>query len=250
MNNYYGWRASEHHANEYVKSIKTILENKENINSFRGISNTGYSTILEHLNERDGKKYYEMIRKDFNNDLQLINKFILNDQIGNPIKFRYDDFYINPTTLRYSYVALDLKKTFGDLNNYNYVEIGAGYGGQLTTLSSIYSFKSATLFDIPDAMLLQNEYLSKFNIKADFFTIDHDFKIPSDSIVVSNYAWCELNDQYRKIYMDKIINKCKYAYLTVYDINIEKEFAHYKNNISFTTDEFNGCTIVKIKNQG
>lgn len=248
MSDFYGWRAAKSHAEEYVDCIKKILSDEKNFNNFRNQNDSGYKRILEHLSKSDGEKYYDLIKKYFPNELEMLTKFSENDNVGNPIKHKYDNLLINPTTLRYSYVALDIKNTFGDLDKYNYVEIGAGYGGQLRALTSLYNFNSRKLFDIPEALKMQESYLSKFNIKCDFLTIDEDFDINDDSIVVSNYAWCELNEEYRNIYMDKIISKCRHAYLTVYDINIEKDFKNIKKNVTFSKDHFNDSTVVKIVN--
>jgi hypothetical protein len=47
--------------------------------------------------------------------------------------------------------------------------------------------------------------------------------------------------------MDKIINKCKYVFMTVYDVPIEKELENVEGNIKIEIDNFNGCKIIKIK---
>jgi len=47
--------------------------------------------------------------------------------------------------------------------------------------------------------------------------------------------------------MQKIINKCKFIYMTVYDINIEKDFKNVFGEVKYEIDFFNGCTIIKIK---
>lgn len=242
-----GWRANESSAINYVNNINQILSNEDNIYNFRNNVGNGYSLILEHLSKEDGQKYFNDIKVNHNSELHLLKKFSKNDEIGNPILYEYDEYKINPTTIRYSKVALDIKNTFEDLNNFNYVEIGAGYGGQVRCLSSIYNFNSIKLFDLPQPLELQKLYLSKFGIDAETYTINNDFEIKPNSILVSNYAWCELDEEYRKIYMDKIINKCKYVFMTVYDVPIEKELENVEGNIKIEIDNFNGCKIIKIK---
>lgn len=250
MNNkFFGWRTPQHHANSYVESINNILSNNENINNFRSNIDIGYSTILEHLNYNDGVRYYEEIKNKFPDKLDLIKKFALNDSVGNPVKYKYDNFEINPTTLRYCFVSMDILTTFSNLENINYVEIGGGYGGQARALSSIVNFNTIKMFDLPQALKLQTLYLNKFEIRPETYTIDENFEIFENSLIVSNYAWCELDKEYRQLYMNKIINNCKLGYLTVYDIDVFNEFEHLKasKNVQIKKDNFNGSYIVKIE---
>lgn len=90
-----------------------------------------YRRVLEHVTKNQGQDYLNIIKTEGKGLLRYMFKFKENDRIGSPIRFKYDIGEISPTTLRYVKVLLDLKVLFGDLNDLNIVEIGAGYGGAM-----------------------------------------------------------------------------------------------------------------------
>ena len=92
--------------------------------------NAFYRQILEHASEDQGSKYLEQIEKKWPCLIDEIEKFKINDEVGNPILATYPRVgQISPTTLRYLNVACHLRELFGELTGFNVVEIGAGYGG-------------------------------------------------------------------------------------------------------------------------
>lgn len=220
-NNFLGWRASSHDANQYVKSIKLFLSSDEKFENFRQ-PNSSYNTILEHVNQQEGLKYLEAIKKQPQSFLNNIHNFKRNDCVGNPIVYYFEDFgFINPTTLRYIKFAGDISNHFGNLNNFNLIEIGGGYGGLVRILSEIFKFKSITMVDLPEALELQKKYLNKFDITIEKKTVEDDFNIEENTLVISNYAWCECDKETRKKYLDKIISKCKYSFMAIHDVDVQ-----------------------------
>lgn len=245
LSNFSGWRADQSIANKYVNYIEDILTDEEKFKNFRNTKDLDYTNILEHLSKKDGEKYYSQIKTQFDEHLNVLTEALKNDSVGNPITYDYDvNIKINPTTLRYTYVALDILNTFKNLNNINYIEIGAGYGGLVRLMSSLIKPQSISLFDLEPAMKLQEKYLNCFDIQSFKKNINKNFEVEENTILISNYAWCELDEEHRNLYMEKIINKCCYFYLTVYDVNIEKEFSHFKN-LSIKKDFFNDCYVIK-----
>jgi hypothetical protein len=95
----------------YSIAVQETLTNKKKFNNFK--SNIFYQDILEHVNYPQGLEYLNIIKRD-SNLLKDINKFLINDQIGNPKKYYYEELKtkISPTTLRYIKVASDIKKIF------------------------------------------------------------------------------------------------------------------------------------------
>ena len=230
---------------QYIDYIKTVLSDEERFKNFRQNRGSSYRTVLEHLTEHDGKRYYQEIKKRFDNHADILRAALKNDELGNPEVYKYaPDIHMNPTTMRYCFVALEILETFKNLRDVNYIEIGAGYGGQCRILHSLVPMNSVTLFDLPIAMQLQERFLQHFSIEVSKGDIRENFDIPPASLVVSNYAWCELDREHRNVYMEKVLNKCDKFYLTAYDIDVEGEFSHFEN-IEIEKDFFNGCYIIK-----
>ena len=143
INKFLGWRANTNFAQSYIDSINSFLSDEDKFNNFRK-SGKDYTTILEHITQQGGQTYLNYIKTNYNDFLiKNLEEFKKNDTIGNPHIYTYESVGdINPTTLRYIKFAGDIFHKFGDLINYNLIEIGAGYGGLTRILNSIYKFLS------------------------------------------------------------------------------------------------------------
>lgn len=238
---YLGWRSSESDKSSYLNAVRQIIGDENCFNDFRGNTPAGYITILEHLSYADAVKYFELIKSDHGDEIFNLNEFSKNDICG-ARKFPFDTFNINPTTLRYSYVALEIKKLFSSFDNFDYIEIGGGYGGQARIAQSLFGFNYIKLLDLPDPLKLQKKFLSKFNITPETLLVTDEFEVKKNSLAVSNYAWCELDEKYRSMYLEKVISKCDCFYLTSYEIDIRKELSHI-SDVTFFSDKFNTCTV-------
>jgi hypothetical protein len=80
-----------------------------------------YQEILEHVNKETGFKYFNIIKEKYPYMLEHIDKFKTNDDVGNAIKFNYEEFEVSPTTLRYIKVLAEIIDIFGDLNDKNII---------------------------------------------------------------------------------------------------------------------------------
>ena len=167
-----------------------------------------YTRILEHAIKEQGELYYKKIAE--NNPWILrhphIELFLQNDLIGNPVKYKYNDIEISPSSLRYLSVLSDLYdyELLGD----NIVEIGCGYGGQCLMISQIFRYKSYSFYDLDEALLLIQKYLLKHNI------VLPKTSVKKYDLVISNYAFTECDPQIQDMYLKKIINKSKHGYIT------------------------------------
>lgn len=191
-----------------------------------------YKSILEHVSYEDGLKYLDIITTTFDEYINYISLFKKNDLYGGSVKYSYDKIgEISPSTLRYIKVLSDIKTIFGDLNNKNIIEIGVGYGGQCFILNQFYKIKNYYLIDLPEVQELSNVYLNKLGVnshkildvsKLTEYNIDYD-------IVISNYAYSELDINLQNYYYDNIIKKSKMGYFTfnfiseLYGINSYKK---------------------------
>jgi hypothetical protein len=235
-----GWDIPKSLEDSYINKIREFLSDEEKFKNFRK-NKSEYTPILEHVTKQNGYEYAKTILNKFPNEIaKYLNDFKKNDNVGNPILYNYERFgLINPTTLRYIYFGLDIYNNFGDLDNINLIEIGGGYGGLVRILSIIYDFKNIKLFDLDEPLLLQKKYLKNYNINVETYSLYDKFDVDNNTIVISNFAWSECNDFTRKKYIEKIIKKCKYIYISSLRKDILKEF-----------DGLNGDKIKYIKPLG
>jgi putative sugar O-methyltransferase len=196
-----------------------------------------YRAILEHVSADLGKQYIEEILKNKNlNIIQDREKLSQNDIYGNPKLFDFADYGIySPTTLRYAKIISDIIEIFKFSNKnrpISIVEIGVGYGGQCLLLDSFLDIHSYTLVDISPALNLAKSYLERFILQCElkFLSLNEISSLESD-LIISNYAFSELNRELQNAYINKIILNAKNGYIT-YNHITGKQFRTY------TADEF------------
>ena len=119
---------------------------------------------------------------------------------------------------------------FGDLSNLKICEIGVGYGGQARIIFAKFPKVASYAFvDLQSALNLSKKYLSHFSdisAKMDFYTLDNLGKNDYD-LVISNYAFSELNRTIQELYLQAIIHRSKHGYITYNEISGD-ELASYK----------------------
>jgi putative sugar O-methyltransferase len=198
-------------------------ENEKTFSTFK--QDSRYKEILEHTDYECGKFYLDEIKKNkvVYNNIKLFSK---NDDYGKPEIFEYKEIgKYSPSSLRYIKVLADLIDRFKCLNNLRIVEIGGGYGGQCLVIKTFFDLKSYKIFDLPEVLLLTDRYLRINHIQSvEFQTLD-EF-VQSDGIepwscdlIISNYAFSEINSKVQMTYLNKIILKSKMGYMTVNEIS-------------------------------
>lgn len=141
-----GWKIRQNLIDGYLESCEKSVKNEEVFENFR--SNEQYIKILEHSTEKMGQECLNEIKK--NEEIYNFYKnYTKNDNIGNPVKYTYDDNSVSsPTTLKYVRVLKYLTDEFGSLNDLNIVEVGGGYGGQCKIIKKFRSIMTYTLIDL------------------------------------------------------------------------------------------------------
>lgn len=195
----------------YMLVVRESLSNPSVFNKFK--SNKQYRKILEHVNRKQGYEYLEII-DSYEKLSEPLERFIHIDKCK-PFRFTYPQVgRISPSNLRYAKVSLDIESLFGDLTNFKVAEIGVGYGGQFHALSMISKPSSYFLYDIPIVTELATKYLCEVGcdtrslIVGDF----NDFN-PRIDLVISNYAFSELERDLQEIYLNNVILNSSRGYL-------------------------------------
>jgi hypothetical protein len=200
---------------DYKNICKKAIYDENVFNSFK--SEEAYRSILEHVSYEQGLDYFKKIKSSFPEYINYINDFKQNDLFGGTKKYAYDNIgEVSPTTLRYIKVLSDLKKLFGDLNGKNIIEIGVGYGGQCFVLNKYYNIKKYNLIDLPEVQGLSFKYLERLNVNTHKIINVSELKNLNEEydIVISNYAYSELDTELQDYYYDHIIKKSKMGYFT------------------------------------
>lgn len=205
-------KLSDSQATYYVDRVRVLLNSNSEIEKFR--KDFDYREILEHVDFKLGKKYYEGIKKLFPKDFEgIIKQNKENDAFGKPITFHYSRIgKVSPTTLRYIYTAVDIDSTVGIRQNDSIAEIGIGYGGQAAVLSRMFGIKKLIAFDLPEVIELANIFLERIN-SGIFLDTQESLSCNRIDLVISNYAFSELPLNLQTWYLENVISLSKKGYM-------------------------------------
>tara|TARA_X000001036_G_C20679934_1_gene805529 strand:+ start:1104 stop:1919 length:816 start_codon:yes stop_codon:yes gene_type:complete len=217
---------------QYVNFVEAAINNQEVFNSFRNDSR--YRDILEHVSDELGKKYYFNLREELSHkEIVDLCKSVKN--VGSPQLSIFEDSELNPTTLRYINVGLDLRKKFSKSKFENIVEIGAGYGGQALILDNFFEIKKYTFIDLPQVNQLIKKFLSYHQPKFNYlFSEITSYKNKEKyDLFISNYAFSELPKKLQITAIKNIVSYTEYGYMIVNNFN-DLSF-RYLNKAQYST---------------
>lgn len=170
--------------------------------------NSAVRDIVETVGPVDGRFYAGRIR-EWRGEWLAHPAVVKIDTWGTPIRWpRWllgTPRAFSPTTLRYLATALWLKRHGYLQQSSNIIEIGVGFGG-LAAMNALVSDATTTLIDLPQvagaAMRMLNE--TGFGGHGRLCEESDESAV---SLVISNYAFTELNSKIQKEYFDRYI-KC------------------------------------------
>jgi putative sugar O-methyltransferase len=171
---------------------------------------------LDHVSIDQGKAYISEILKS-NLWLDEFTKVLFRiDKIGKPKKFKFSPYgTFSPTLLRYLKVYVDLEKKFGPMRNLKIAEIGVGFGGQASLIGLLSKPISYTYYDIPPVLELTQRFVNALEVPGNFSFLDGRNPKPSNpDLVISNYAFSELNRDLQNQYLENVILKSPRGYIT------------------------------------
>jgi len=171
---------------------------------------------LDHVSIEEGHDYIAEILKRGTWPEKFTKVLVELDKIGKPKKFRFKPYgTFSPTLLRYLKVYTDLMKNFESLKNFHIVEIGIGFGGQASLIGLLDKPLSYTFYDIPPVLELAQKYTNELNVPGKFIFMDGRDPKPSNSdLVISNYAFSELNRDIQDQYLKNVVLPAPRGYIT------------------------------------
>ena len=201
------------------KKFSNFLKNTT-INNFKINKNFNYMT--EHIGKsqiRYGKLWYKKILEiNLLNKEQLIYLIKLNDKFGNSKLELINNNLIkcSPNTLKYIYFGL-LNIIYiknNNLTNFNFIEIGGGYGGQCIILQKLFNIfnikiKKYILIDLPTVVEFQKKYITTNNLHHNVEFLNNieyqNYNFNNISYLFSSYSLSEIIPKYRKEYYKYIL---------------------------------------------
>jgi methylase of polypeptide subunit release factors len=216
------------HHQEYAQVCLDASNHYELFNIFK--RDPIYTRVLEHVSKTLGKLYLDVIKND-PDIFDRIEAFKSNDIFGSPRVYDYPDVgFFSPTTLRYVKVLVDLKKYFHTVDELKICEIGVGYGGQCLVINSFYKPQKYTLIDISPALQLTKRYLDNQIVHSSLeYKTMNELETREYDLIISNYAFSELNRSIQDVYLQRVILNSKMGYITYNEITPE-EYNSYKAN--------------------
>ena len=183
---------------------------------------------LDHVTIEQGNSYISEILKIGEWSKKFTAVLLQLDNVGGPRKYIFKPYgKFSPTLLRYLKVYMDLENNFGSLEKLKIAEIGIGFGGQASLISLLSKPSLYTLYDIPPVLELAQKFIEKVDASGNFTFIDGRNPEPSYSdLVISNYAFSELNREVQNQYLQNVILNSTRGYITWNDLS-EKMLGGY-----------------------
>tara|TARA_A100001037_G_scaffold235101_1_gene213926 strand:- start:6 stop:830 length:825 start_codon:yes stop_codon:yes gene_type:complete len=255
--------------NKYIQLCKQALEDDFTFNNIK--SHPNYS-MVEKANityKLCGEWLLNVYFNNYPNMLHFLEYGIDNDKYCNPTKFDYSYLLQNRVKLStynmsfccISYVVKALNiithmKNI-DINKYNIVEIGGGYGGQAYILFKIskdlnIDIESYSIFDIKYPSMLQQKYINLVKLNEicninTYYDLNIDKNISDKfNFVISNYALSEISTKIQDVYFKKILYNVKHGFILWNFLNRENINPYFeRNNININTREECNPNILK-----
>ena len=185
-------------------------------------------TALDHVSIEQGNAYLSEILNSspWSETFTKVIEHI--DKVGQPKQFNFKPYgTFSPTLLRYLKVHIDLEKYFGPFKDLNIVEIGIGFGGQASLIGLLDKPLSYTFYDIPPVLDLAKKFTNELDVPGVLTFIDGRNPSPSNpDLVISNYAFSELNREIQDEYLENVILPSPQGYITWNNLSAESLGGH------------------------
>ena len=217
------WNAFDTMGNDFLNVCRDIVNDPNTFKSFK--QNSKFRSIIG--NDVYGKVISDTIYDNIvNNDniMKNIDRFKTNDLYGSPNLYEYDKLgHISPGTMYFINILIDLQTKFGDLTNFNIVEIGSGYGGQAKIIldSGISSY---SMIDLEPTLDLCKFYLSHYDYENVNFYTSNNIKQQTYDLVISNWCLSEFDETGMLFYIENVIKYCNNGYFLMNSWDHRKDF--------------------------
>lgn len=233
------WNAIDTFGSKFLNSCLQIISDDTAFNKFK--QNEDFKTVIanDSLSKIISDQLYQNIISD-KEIMDKIDEYKTNDLIGMPNLYQYPGLgYISPGTMYFIHILKDLKQYFGNIHNFNIIEIGSGYGGQAKIILD-YGVQTYSMVDILPTLNVCKKYLSKFDhTNISFHTPDILSKKCYD-LVISNWCLSEFDKNGIDFYIENIIKYCENGYfmMNVWDVSMKQYILDSLSKYFKTVEEF------------
>jgi hypothetical protein len=230
------WLPQQEIGNAFLAECIKIAESPELFNTFK------QNHIFRHVigNDLLSKETADILYKNIETDLSILDKISVyktNDIYGSPNLYDYPlTGNISPGTLYFLNILQSLKNHFGDISNFDIVEIGSGYGGQAKIILD-HSVKSYSMIDVLPTLNLCKKYLSAFEYENVNFYDSNVIPTNTYDLVISNWCLSEFDETGILNYIESVIRYCNNGYFLMNIWDSRKEFLLEKLKPYFNTIE-------------
>lgn len=180
-------------------------------------SSREFREIIGNEDEEYGKKIVAELDLD---ELGDIRNYKYLDEIGGPLTYYYSEMMceMSPTTLRYMNTMLDIGAE--ELEGKRIIELGGGYGGLCAVITQAIDYASYTVVEVEPVRGLAERYLREAT--SDSLTEKNIKLIVPEAVegtdeewdlLISEYAFCELNEEGIEFYLQTVFPRVKNCYL-------------------------------------
>jgi putative sugar O-methyltransferase len=215
------WLISEKIKQGYISVCDEACEDENIFSSLKSLNS--YNQIVGMSNVWQGEAWLEKIKED--EEIKKYLQIFKNNDICNPPNIFFDKEIgeISPSTLRYVYNLIQIKKNLEEDKNKikNILEIGTGYGGMCYVASTYYNLEKYYLVDLPQVKNLCQKYLLKLNVKN--FCIDEPSENEKFDLLISEYCFSEFDDDFMMELYEKYLLRSDRLFLVVNFCENEKD---------------------------
>ena len=235
---------------KFLRICRLAIEDDDVFEGFR--SEMDYQNIIIGGDDERAQAYLDL-HPEISTTQTLQNQLQKCDQVGNP---PITDAGYSTYTLRAYHTYRDLLKYFDTLHNKKIIEIGGGHGGLchlITEMTDTEMYQSYTLVDLPQVNQLAEKYLSRFpeiqHTKIKYMSSEQIIPRKYD-ILVSEYAFSELDPRAQKYYLENVVKYCQTAYLAmnVWDLKMKEYLKTYLGKYFVRVEEYSEEPISKYPN--
>lgn len=205
-----------HLDSKYLDLCVNAATNPIIFENFRNLPD--YKNILEHVDKDLALKYFKNIKEISSlSDKEIFRICNKLSKVGNPelVQIINNQDPVSTTSLRYLNVALQIKNEFEQNNFHKVIEIGPGYGGQSIILEEFFNIDHYSFIDLPQVNKLIKTFVNANSVKFTHNTgvLEDNFRNEKFDLVISNYAFSELNRNLQIKAIKDIINNSKFCFM-------------------------------------
>jgi hypothetical protein len=217
------WLPLESIGNTFLHECLKIVETPDLFATFK--QNHIFRQVIG--NDVLPKEISDILYKNLETDSTILDRISLyktNDIQGSPNLYNYPlTGDISPGTLNFLNILQSLTIQFGDISNFNIIEIGSGYGGQAKIILD-HGVKSYSMIDVLPTLNLCKKYISSFEYKNVHFYDSNTIPVNTYDLVISNWCLSEFDETGILNYIETVIRNCTYGYFLMNIWDSRKEF--------------------------